>query len=574
VVESGKPCNSLASRGNVIASLCHAIKLAPDEERRIVFILGCENEGDNADLVIARYWDPAAVDEAFARLRDDWANYLAALSVDTPDPEMNAMLDVWNPIQCRTTLYWSRFVSAYETGLGRGMGTRDSSQDTLGVVHAAPERVRQTLGMLWGLQFLDGHTWHMVYPLTGRGGPGLAGEQPQAPQWFCDDHLWLIMGTCYYLKETGDYGFLDLIVPYQDGSAAPVWDHIKRAVEFTNTHRGIYGLPRMGFSDWNDTLHIDRGSGKAASVWAAMLFCRVMSDLAELCEHLGRGEEASYYLGLGNDMAARINEHAWDGAWYTRAYDDEGKVIGSHTETHQQISLNTQTWALISGVATVERAEMAMESAHQKLNTKYGFALMAPAYTGYDPRIGGTTTYPPGAKENGGIFCHPHAWAIIAAAILGRSDRAYTYYRQILPLTYNENADLRKTEPYVYCQNILGPEHPGFGRGFNSWLTGTAAWTYVAGTQYILGIRPTHAGLEIAPCIPKEWPGFKVTRRFRGATYRIEVKNPDHVCCGVRQVTVDGKPVAGNILPIFDDGATHRVTVVIGAKGAPEKHRP
>ncbi len=574
VIERGEPCNSLASRGNVIASLCHVINLGPNEERRIVFILGCENDKNNADSVIPRYRNLAAVDEAFAKLREDWAEYFAALSVDTPDPEMNAILNVWNPIQCRAALHWSRFVSAYETGLGRGMGTRDSSQDTMGVVHAAPERVRGTLKMLWGLQFLDGYTWHMIYPLTGKGGPGLAGEQPDRPQWFSDDHLWLIMATCHYLKETGDYAFLDLAVPYQDGDAAPVWDHIKRAVEFTNTHRGVYGLPRMGFSDWDDTLQLDKGSGKAASVLAGMMFCRALNDLAELCEYLGLGEEVKHYLNLRDDMAARINEHTWDGAWYIRAYDDQGKAVGSHTETYQQISLNTQTWALIGGVATPERAKMAMESAHQKLNTQYGFALMTPVYRGYNPRIGGTTTYPPGAKENGGIFCHAHTWAIIAAAILGRSDRAYTYYRQILPLAHNENVDLRKTEPYVYCGNLLGPEHPKFGRGFNSWLTGTATWAYVAGTQYILGIRPTHYGLEVAPCIPQEWPSFTVTRRFRGATYLIEVKNSEHVCCGVKQVTVDGKLVEGNILPIFEDGAKHFVTVIMGVDGTLEKYRP
>jgi cellobiose phosphorylase len=571
VVERGEPCNSIASRGSIITSLCHAISLSPNEERRIAFILGSESENGNADSVIARYRNLASVDEAFAKLRENWAEYLSALSVETPDPEMNAMLNVWNPIECRATLYWSRFVSAYETGLSRGIGTRDSSQDTIGVVHAAPEHVRQTLEMLWKLQFVDGHTWHMFYPLTGEGGPGLAGEQPDRPQWFSDDHLWLIIATCNYLKETGDYAFLDLPIPYQNGEPASIWEHIKKAVEFTNTHRGVYGLPRMGFSDWDDTLQPDKGSGKAASVLAGMIFCRAMADLADLCEHLGRDEEAKYYLNLRNDMIASINEHAWDGAWYIRAYDDQGKPIGSHTETYHQISLNTQTWAIIGGIATPERAKIAMESAHQKLNTQYGFALMAPAYRGYDPRIGGTTTYPPGAKENGGIFCHAHTWAILAAAILGRGDLAYTYYRQILPLAHNENADLRRVEPYVYCQNILGPEHPHFGRGFNSWLTGTAAWAYVAGTQYILGIRPTHRGLEIAPCIPADWPSFTVTRRFRGATYVIEVENPDHVCTGVREMTVDGKPVEGNILPIFEDGAKHFVTVIMGAEAPTPK---
>ncbi|MCD6247882.1 MAG: glycosyl transferase family 36 [Hadesarchaea archaeon] len=564
VVERGEPSNSLASRGNVIGSLCHEIDMHPNAERRIVFILGSKEEGTDPGSIIGRYKSIAAVNKAFRELRNDWISYLNTLSVETPDSQMNAMLNVWNPIQCRATLYWSRFVSGYETGLGRGMGTRDSSQDTLGVAHSAPEHVRKTLEMLWKLQFLDGHAWHLVYPLTGEGASGLAAEKPDYPQWFSDDHLWLIFGTCNYLRETGDLDFLDLKVPYQDGSSESIWDHIGRAVKFTDTHRGIYGLPRIGFSDWNDTLQPDRGSGKAASVWTAMFFCRVMSDLSELCKYAGHDKEAKRYQDLREDMSARINKYAWDGAWYVRAYDDEGKVIGSHRETYQQISLNTQTWAVISGVAPPERAKIAMESAHRRLNTKYGFALMAPAYREYDPRIGGTTTYPPGAKENGGIFCHAHAWAIIAAAMLGWGDRAYTYYRQILPLVRNDDADLYGAEPYVYCQNILGPEHPGFGRGFNSWLTGTATWSYVAATQYILGVRPSHEGLVVDPCIPKGWSGFRVTRCFRGATYDIEVRNPDGVSRGVRSVTVDGKPLEGNVLPIFDDGKVHKVVVIMG----------
>ncbi len=563
VVETGTSQNTEAPRGNNIASLCHDLILAPGQEETLIYILGVTDQPALIAPTVRYLGNLQNVQNALAALQADWNHYLSRFTVETPDPDMNAMLNVWNQVQCRATLFWSRFVSAYETGLGRGMGTRDSAQDTLATAHNAPDRVRANLTTLWKLQFQDGHTWHQVFPLTGEGGPGLAAEFPNWPQWFSDDHLWLIQGTCAYLRETGNLAYLDEILPYYDGGQDTVWQHMLHGVQFTLEHRGPHGLPRLGFSDWDDTMNLDHGSGKAESVMAAQQFCRVMLDLAELCDHLDKIQDAQRFRTLKDEMAAIINRVAWDGAWYARAYDDEGLPVGVAGEEKHQIALNTQTWAVIGEVAPPERARQAMQSAHERLNTRFGLALMAPPYEQGNDRVRGTSTYPPGAKENGGIFCHANTWAIVAAAQMGWNERAYQYYRQLMPLA-REDSDLYAVEPYVYCSNICGPTHPQFGYGRNAWLSGTASWMYVAATQWILGIRPTFKGLLIDPCIPAEWNGFRAIRYFRGACYQIQVDNPNHIGKGVKSVVVDGEVLDGNIVPVFEVGSTHRVLVVMG----------
>jgi cellobiose phosphorylase len=577
VVALGKPNNTESPRGNSVGSLHHEIALGPGEETTIVYMLGVTDSPDCIASVTARYRDPAEVQRAFAALRADWDNYLSSFSATTPDPETTAMVDHLAPMQCRTTLYWSRYVSGYETGLGRGIGTRDTAQDTLGVVHAAPAEAASRLEMLWQQQFPDGHAWHQFFPLTGTGGPGLAAEQPTWPQWFSDDHLWLVIATCNYLKETGDYAYLERRPPYvrgPDSSPGPgggggntggaraddtIWEHMMAAVGFTLAHRGPHGLPRSGYADWDDTLNADHGSGLAESVWCGMQFCRAVLDLAELSDHLGRTEDAERFRRMHVEMAGTINGCAWDGAWYARCFDDEGKPIGVSSETRQRISLIPQSWCVIGEVAPRERAELAMASANDLLGTPYGPAVMWPPYDGAEPRVQGTSTYPPGAKENGGIFCHAAAWSVVAAAQLGDYDGAYEYYRQLLPLT-RPDVERAAVEPYVYSQNICGPTHPQFGLGRNAWLTGAAAWMYVAATQWILGVRPTHAGLRVAPCVPWEWDGFSVTRRFRGTTYQITVTR--HGPGNTVALVVDGKPVPGDVISLPAPGTTHVVVDV------------
>jgi cellobiose phosphorylase len=561
VVELGEPRNEASPRGNGIGSLCHELELAPGEERQIVFVLGITNDRDEIPRVLAAYRDPERVEQAFAALRDDWDGFLSRLVVETPDAAMNAMLNFWNQVQCRTTLYWSRFVSAYETGLGRGMGTRDSAQDTLGTMHAVPAHARSTLTRIWQLQFADGHTWHQFFPLTGEGSPGLAQEYPEWPQWFSDDHLWLVIATCAYLRETGDFAYLEQLVPYADAPEETIWQHMMRAVGFTLANRGPHSLPRAGFSDWDDTMNVDHGSGKAESVWTGMQFCRATLDLAELADHLGRGDDAQRFRAHAHEMAAAVNEHAWDGAWYARAFDDDGRPIGVSSEERHRINMNPQTWSVIGEIAPPERAELAMRSMHEKLGTEFGISLLWPPYEGGDDRVRGTSTYPPGAKENGGIFCHANTWAIVAAAMLGWNDRAYDYYRQTLPLLRSDS-DRFLVEPYVYCQNVCGPAHPQFGMGRNAWLTGTAAWTYVAGTQWILGIRPTYAGLRVAPAMPSGWDGFRARRIFRDVLYDITVERTGEG--NTVSLDADGTPIAGDVIPHVPGRERVVVRVAVG----------
>jgi cellobiose phosphorylase len=580
VVTAGAPTDTASPRGNAIGSLCHEVSLAPGESTRILYMLGITDAPEAIAGVVARWSDPAAVERAFAALRADWDAYLGAFTVHTPDPETDAMLNLWNPVQCRTALYWSRFVSGYETGLGRGMGTRDSAQDTLGTAHVEPDLARARLQELWHLQFVDGHTWHQFLPLTGEGGPGLAAERPEWPQWFSDDPLWLVIATCAYLRETGECDLIHQPVPYQpvpsrragdlvsdredlpadelaDDPDETVWGHMIAAVDFTLAHRGPHGLPRPGYADWDDTLNVDHGSGLAESVWCAMQFCRATLDLAELCDHLHRTDEAARFRALHAEMADAINAAAWDGAWYARAFDDEGRAIGVASETRQRINLIPQSWSVIGEVAPPERSQRAMRAAHDLLDTPHGLSLLWPPYDGAEPRVNGTATYPPGAKENGGIFCHAAAWSIIAAAMEGDGDRAYEYYRQLLPLA-RQDVELAAVEPYVYCQNICGPAHPQFGMGRNAWLTGAAAWTYVAATQWILGIRPTFRGLQVAPELPTAWPGYTARRRFRETWYEITVRR---VGPGDRvELTVDGRSVDGDVVPLPPLG-TERVVV-------------
>jgi cellobiose phosphorylase len=551
VVEQGSPNNSLAERGNNIGVLCHEFELNPGEQQEIIYILGVSDTPEQINSIINRYKQSNEVRKAFASQKSAWSKYLENLQVETPDAEMNALLNVWNQVQCRATLFWSRFASAYETGLGRGMGTRDSAQDTLATIQSDPIWVKRTLSMLWRLQFQDGHTWHQVYPLTGEGGVGLAAEHPDWPQWFCDDHLWLLMSTCAYLRETGDLSYLDERLPYNDHSDDTIWGHMLRAVDFTLKNRGPHGLPRLGFSDWDDTMNLDHGSGKAESVMAAEQFCRVMLDLTELCNHLGKYEEADAYQAYKEEMAQIINRVAWDGEWFIRGFDDEGKPVGTKADTYHKISLNTQTWAVIGECTTKERAQQAMHSAHTWLNSPFGLAILAPAYRRFDQRVGGTTTYPPGAKENGGIFCHTNPWAVIAAVRLGWNELAYQYYRQIMPLARHDN-NVYKVEPYVYCGNICGPEHPQFGYGRNAWLSGTASWAYIAATQWILGIRPTYNGLKIIPTIPEAWPGFSAQRNFRGVNYFIKVARIGQG--NEISLSVNGHALDGTTIPLPAEG--------------------
>ncbi|MBC7249468.1 MAG: glycosyl transferase [Anaerolineae bacterium] len=562
--------NYEARRGDNIAALLHHLGLIrPGETVQLITQLGQAASIAQAQASIRRYRDPAQVTQALGELADFWDQYLSKFQVETPDPAVNSLLNIHNPRQCYITLNWSRYLSLYQLGYGaRGIGFRDSSQDVMGVLAGAPTQAQGLIRQLLQVQKRDGSAMHQFNPLTMVANEGDSREVEEAPKYYSDDHLWIVLAVTAYLKETGDLAFLDEVLPYyeKDRTGQPlasgtVLDHLRRAIEFTWQDVGAHGLPLLGFADWNDTVNLRRG---AESLFTANLFGRALLEMIELSQHLGDEESAARYRQYYETMKQRVNEHAWDGEWYVRYFDADGTPLGSHRNAHGQIYTNGQSWPVISGFAPPDRARAALDAVYRRLNTPKGIKLSTPGYNGFDPAKGGITTYPPGAKENGGIFLHTNPWVIIAETMLGNGERAWEYYSQINPVAKNDQIDEYECEPYVFPQNILGDEHPQFGLARNSWLTGTASWAYQAATRYILGIRPAYDGLLIDPCIPSSWEGFRVTREFRNAVYAIEVHNPAHVCKGVKSITVDGQAIAGNLVPVFADGQTHRVEVIMG----------
>ena len=559
-----------ALRGDNIAALLHHLgALLPGETRRVITQLGQAQSLETALPGDRRFRQEEVVDQAFGNLARFWDDYLSRLQVQTPDADMDRMLNIHNPRQCYATMNWSRYLSLYQLGLGsRELGVRDSSQDVLAVLPAVPGEAKALLRKLLQVQKRDGSAMHQFNPLTMVGSEGDSLEREDRPHYYSDDHLWTVLAVTAYLKETGDLAFLDELLSYyeKDRAGQPlepgtVLDHLKRAVAFTRRDVGAHGLPLAGFADWNDTVNLPRG---AESLLTANLYGRALLEMIELAERLGDSAAAQAYRADYAEMKQRVNDHGWDGEWYIRYFDADGSPLGSRTNTAGRIYVEVQAWSVLSGFATPERAHMALDSVRRILNSRHGIILSAPGYKGYDPARGGVTTYPPGAKENGGIFLHTNPWVIIAEAMLGNGDRAFEYYNQINPAGRNNRIEEFECEPYVYPQNILGREHPQFGLARNSWLTGTASWMYTAATQHILGIQPTYDGLRIAPCIPKDWDRFQVARAFRGAIYAITVENPVHVCHGVRLISADGRTIAGNLVPAFADGQVHQVEVLLG----------
>lgn len=560
-VEQGMCSNSISYRMNGVGAFCVDIALNGNEETEMVFVLGFAEDKTLIKNEIQDYLKPQAAHEALQRLKDHWNHYLGKLHVDTPDDEMNLFVNTWNQYQCKTTFNWSRFVSLYQLGLGRGMGIRDSAQDTLGVMHTIPDQAKELIIKLLKCQYTDGRAYHLFFPLTGEGGMGDAPVKKF--DWYSDDHLWLALAVNAYVKETGDFGFLDEQIFYNDKKTqGTVWEHLSRALDFTNTCRGPHGLALAGRADWNDTLNLDIGKGVAESVFTSMLYCRSALEMTEMAEYLKKADDAARFRTMYEDMKAAIQGTCWDGEWYIRAFDDNGKVIGSQKNEFGKIFINSQTWAVLGCVAEGEYSRKCLDSMYHWLNSEYGIVKVYPAFNKYDNDMGGITTYPPGAKENGGIFVHTNPWAMVAEAMEGNGNRAYQYYRQVLPARRNQDAERLEVEPYVYCQNMLGKEHPHFGIGRNSWLSGAAAWNMVASSQYILGIRPGYDTLIVDPCIPSEWSGFRARREFRGAVYHIEVRNPDRISKGVRKILVDD--VECEKIPLLPKGSSCNVLVIMG----------
>lgn len=566
---SGGPLSCYeARRGDNIGALVLDLgTLEPGGGGRVVTMLG--QAGREAVVeTVTRYGDLSEVDAAFERLGEFWRENLSVFQCRTPDPEFDAMVNVHNARQCYMTMNWSRYLSLYQLGIGtRGLGFRDSSQDVMGGMSGAPGEAKELLRKLLSIQKPDGSAMHQFYPATMEADCGDAEEEKEKGKLvYGDDHLWVVSAVCAYLKETGDEDFLGEEITYYthgiplgEREAGTVFEHLERALEWTKHHVGRHGIPLLGFADWNDCVNLP---GEAESLFNACLYGLGLREMIELCRHLGRESLAEQYEADHAVMRDRVNEAAWDGGWYVRYFTENGDVLGSKSNAHGAIYTNAQSWAVLAGFAPEERGRMALDAVRERLNTRFGIKLSGPGYNAYDPEIGGVTTYPPGAKENGGIFLHSNPWVMIAETMLGRGDRAYEYYSQINPAKRNDDIDLFEVEPYCYPQNILGDEHPQFGLGRNSWLSGTASWTYQAATRFILGIQPTLEGLRINPCIPKDWREFEVVRRIRGATYRIRVSNPDGVHQGVGKLIVNGKEIPGGVVP-YAGGGHHEVEVVM-----------
>lgn len=558
------PCSEALNGDNIGALLLPLGELQPGEQRELYTQVGQTAKVANAIPEIMDWFKPGRFDQVMTEIKEFWDAYLDKIQVSTPDAAFNSMLNIHNPRQCYTTKTWSRYLSLYQLGYGsRGMGYRDSSQDVMAVFASIPAEGRDLLRQLLSVQRGDGSAYHQFYPLTMDVSEGDSLEYEDRSHYYSDDHLWAVLAVCLYIKETGDRAFLDEVLPFaekdrqgQAVESAPVLQHLFRAVEFSGRDTGRHGLPHLGFADWNDTMNLPTG---AESALCACLYARALHDLAALTDWLGMKAESAQFNRQLSDYKPVFDQAAWDGDWYRSYYDAEGNPLGSAQNQYGQIFAYGQAWPVLAGLAEGEKAVRALDALYARLNTPKGIKLSSPGFNGFDPKIGGMSTYPPGAKENGGIFLHVNPWVVVAETILGRGDRAYQYYSQINPAAKNDMLDEYQVEPYVYAQNILGDEHPKFGMGRNSWLSGTASWMYQAGTQWILGIRPEFDGLRIDPCIPTTWPEFSVDREFRGARIHITVHNPDGKSKGIKRMVVDGNDIEGNILPVWPAGSTHTV---------------
>ena len=588
-VENGKATNSIASGWYPIGSHQINITLAPGESKSLIFVLGyCENPEEEkfealnvinktpAKALLGKYQTDAQVEEAFQHLHDTWEELLSKYTVQSQDEKLNRMVNIWNQYQCMVTFNMSRSASYYESGIGRGMGFRDSCQDLLGFVHLIPDRARERIIDIASTQFEDGSAYHQYQPLTKKGNSDIGSG-------FNDDPLWLIAGTSAYIRETGDFSILDEMVPYDNDMsvATTLFEHLTRSFDYIVNHKGPHNLPLIGRADWNDCLNLNCFSKEpgesfqtfgpsdgpvAESVFIAGMFVKYGKEYADLCDALGKTEESARARKEIDDMVAAIEKDGWDGEWFVRAYDAAGEKIGSKECEEGQIYIEPQGFCVLAGVGLENgMAEKALDSVKERLDTKYGIVLLQPAYTKYYLNLGEISSYPPGYKENAGIFCHNNPWISAAETQIGRGSRAFEIYQKTCPAYLEDISEIHRTEPYVYSQMIAGKDAKFFGEAKNSWLTGTAAWTFMNVSQYILGVQPTLKGLSINPCVPSDFGGFNITRKYRDVTYQIKVENPHNVEKGVKELIVDGTSYPDTtVIPYDATKPVVDVTVIMG----------
>ncbi|MDR1526625.1 MAG: glycosyl transferase [Dysgonamonadaceae bacterium] len=587
-VMKGMPSNSVAHGWSPIASHYIEMELQPGETKELVFLLGYVEYEDRADkfeskgvinkkqakATIAQFDTPEKVNAAFDALRNYWDDLLNRYVLKSSEEKLDRMVNTWNQYQCMITFNFSRSASFFESGIGRGMGFRDSNQDLIGFVHQIPARARQRIIDIASTQFPDGGCYHQYQPLTKRGNNDIGGG-------FNDDPLWLIFGTVAYLKETGDFSILEEKVPFdnREGSEQSLFHHLTVSFNHVIDHVGPHLLPLIGRADWNDCLNLNCFSwnpdesfqttenqtegSKAESLMIAGLFIVCGRDYAELCRKTGNDREAARAQKQIDAMVEAVKNHGWDGDWYLRAYDYYGHKVGSKENKEGKIFIESQGWCAMAQVGLKEgMVQKALDSVKKYLDTPNGIVLNHPAFTEYVAEYGEISSYPAGYKENAGIFCHNNPWIMIAETIVGRGGYAWNYFRQICPSYTEEISDLHKVEPYVYSQMIAGKDAFKPGEAKNSWLTGTAAWNYYAITQFILGVKPSYEGLVIDPCIPKDWTGFHVTRKFRGATYHIAIENTG-VEKGVKSISINGTTLQGNVIPLQPEGSINAIKVIM-----------
>ncbi|NMA65344.1 MAG: glycosyl transferase [Clostridiaceae bacterium] len=584
MVAEGKSGNSVASGWSPIA--CHRIdiELLPNESKELVFILGyAENSPEQkweppgvlnksvAREMISRLSDTNTINDEMNKLAAYWDELLNKFQLQSPDNKLNRMVNIWNQYQCMVTFNLSRSASYFESGIGRGMGFRDCCQDILGFVHMIPERARQRILDIASIQFEDGSTYHQYQPLTKTGNSDIGSG-------FNDDPLWLVACTTAYIKETGDWEILNEKVPFNNtpSTEEPLFEHLRRSVNYIVNNKGPHGLPLIGRADWNDCLNLncfsedpdvsfqtsENTEGKTAeSVFIAGMFVKYGLEYAELCRRFGLEPEAQEIEKEVNKMKDAVILHGWDGEWFLRAYDAAGNKIGSNECDEGKIYIEPQGFCTMAGIGIEEGyAKKALNSVKKHLTNDYGIELLYPCYTKYHKEIGEITSYPPGYKENGAVFCHNNPWIGIAHATLGNGEEAFDVYRRNCPAYLEDISEIHRTEPYVYSQMIAGRSASRYGEAKNSWLTGTAAWSFVEISQAILGIFPHYDGLMIKPCVPQHLKSYKVTRYFRGAKYIIDISNSGS---GSLEIKVDGVPIEGNIIRFEPDKSVYNIEVLL-----------
>ena len=567
-ITGGKLTSSVASGWSPIAALENRFTLLPGEEKTLVYVLGyVENKEEEkweargivnktkAHEIQERYLSPAMAQDKLSQLKSYWNTLLSSFSVSTGDQKFDRMVNIWNQYQCMVTFNMSRSASYYESGIGRGMGFRDSCQDLLGFMHIIPQRARQRIIDIASIQFEDGSTYHQYQPLDKKGNADIGGG-------FNDDPLWLVACTYSYLAETGDWSILEESVPFNNDEtkAQSLLEHLRRCINYTVTHKGPHNLPLIGRADWNDCLNLNCfsstpgesfqtcsnfESGKAESVFIAGLFVKYAKQYVEILSHLGLEEEKKSVEEEIRIMTEAVETAGWDGEWFVRAYDAFENPVGSHKCEDGKIYIEPQGMCVMAGIGVENgMAEKALKSVEKHLDSKYGIVLLQPAYKEYHLNLGEVSSYPPGYKENAGIFCHNNPWVSSAEAVLGHGDRAFEIYRKICPAYLEEISEIHRTEPYIYCQMVAGKDAKNFGEGKNSWLTGCAAWTFVNASQFILGITPSLDGMTVNPCLPKEIPSFEAVRKIGTTTLHIVGKRGTEYSLEADGKKVEGKTVA------------------------------